>query len=338
MSGNSCESALQTAPMVRDLTAGPCGGASGPAGRLPSAAGSAEGSLRVGSATSLARQVGELVLADLELVAVLEAVRVDPAAAHVGAVERARVVEIPLAGAAHEHRVVARDRDVVEEDLRLRGAPDGQALAAQRERLADAPAAGADDERAALRGHVAHVDRPQLAGLLVDDVGGRRDVVARRLVRPLEGAALGAVVRRLTDDEAAFGAVTRHAQTTAEAAELELVAARRAAGEDVREPLHVGARDDLLTALVLLAQPVDQLGAEDVDLAVQDAAAVGHLLLLVRELLDEVLELLVRERPQVGEGVHRVPRPLLGDWAHHSNGQAEVEAFVPRTRRIASRR
>ena len=86
---------------------------------------------------------------------------------------------------------------------------------------------------------------------------------------------------------------------------------RVAAGQDVGQALDVGARDDLLATLVLLAQPVDELRAEDVDLAVQDPAPVGHLLLLVRELLDEILQLLVRERPQIGEGVHHQSVPLL---------------------------
>ena len=70
---------------------------------------------------------------------------------------------------------------------------------------------------------------------------------------------------------------------------------RRATGEDVGQALDVGAGDDFLAALVLLAQAVDELGTQDVDLAVEDAPAVGHLLLLVSELLDEVLELLVGE-------------------------------------------
>src|SRR4051794_31799872 len=76
------------------------------------------------------------------------------------------------------------------------------------------------------------------------------------------------------------------------------------AREDVREPLDVGARDDVLAGLVLLAQAVDELRAEDVDLAVQDPPLVGDVDLFLRELLDEVLELLVRERAEIGEGVH----------------------------------
>src|SRR5262245_32499411 len=100
-------------------------------------------------------------------------------------------------------------------------------------------------------------------------------------------------------------------------APLELVdPAGSAAGEDVGQPLDVGARDDVLTTLVLLAQAVDQLGAQDVDLAVEDPAPVGHLLLLVRELLDEVLELLVREGAEIGKSVH---------GGEHSNHQPVLE-------------
>ena len=54
---------------------------------------------------------------------------------------------------------------------------------------------------------------------------------------------------------------------------------------------------------MLLAQAVDQLSAKNVDLAVEDAAAVGDFLLFLGELLDEVLQLLVRERSEVWEGV-----------------------------------
>ena len=80
--------------------------------------------------------------------------------------------------------------------------------------------------------------------------------------------------------------------------------ARGATGENVGQALDVGTGDDFLATLVLLAEAIDQFGTEDVDLAVEDPPAVGHLLLLVRELLDEVLELLVGERTEIGEGVH----------------------------------
>jgi hypothetical protein len=73
---------------------------------------------------------------------------------------------------------------------------------------------------------------------------------------------------------------------------LGLVAAD-AAGQDVREALYVVPRDHFLAAVVLLAQAVDQLSAQDVDLAVQNPALVGDVDLFVRQLRDEVLELLV---------------------------------------------
>src|SRR5215213_8889436 len=211
MSGNSCESALQTAPMVSALP-WPCGGWLGPT--WPSLGGATGSWVRVSSLIGLAREVGQLVLADLQLIPVLEAVGVDAAAVDVGAVERAGVVEVPLARAAHELGVVARDRDVVEEDRGVGRAPDHHPLAAQGERLPDPPAARADDERAALGRDVSDVDRTQLARGLVDDVRGRRDVVARGLVGALEGAALGTVVRPLTDDEAALWAMTGHSGGT----------------------------------------------------------------------------------------------------------------------------
>src|SRR3712207_5099195 len=263
MSGNSWASALQTAPMVSDLAA-PCGGPTG-ASTGSAICASSSGGMASSSRSAMAgsaRQVGELVLADLELVAVLETGRLDPAAFDLGAVERAEVVQEPRAGAAHEHGVVARHRDVVEEHLGVRRAADRHALAAQRERLPDAPAARPDDQRAGLGRHIADVDGPQLARRLVDDVrGGVRLLATGRLRGAEVRTALGAVVRPLGDDEPAPGAVPRHEA-------LGLLAARGAAGEDVGQPLHVGAGDHVLPALVLLAQPVDELGAEDVDLAV----------------------------------------------------------------------
>src|SRR3954452_21188767 len=166
MSGNSCDNALHTAPIVSDLLPLLGGSSAGPAGTAPDAPPSP--GIEASSATEAPppRQVGELVLADLQLVAVLEAVRVDPAAVHVRAVERSRVVQVPRVGPAHEHRVVARHCDVVEEDLRLRRAADRQPLAGERERLAAPAAARADHERAALGRDVADVDRAQLPGLL----------------------------------------------------------------------------------------------------------------------------------------------------------------------------
>src|SRR3954468_3382404 len=106
MSGNSGCRALQTAPMVNDFA---CLGGSFGCSLAPAAGSSI-------TATS-AREVGELVLADLQLVAVGELVRLDPPPVDVGAVQRARVVQEPVARPADEHRVIARDRHVVEKDL-----------------------------------------------------------------------------------------------------------------------------------------------------------------------------------------------------------------------------
>src|SRR3954452_9107191 len=136
MSGNSCESCLQTAPIVSDFAWR--GASSGPAAVPPSPLAASSD-----TATS-ARQVGELVLADLELVAVLQLVRLDPAPVHVGAVQRAEVVDVDAVAPAHEQRVVARDGHVVEEHLGVGAAPDRHLVAAHEECLARATAAGPD--------------------------------------------------------------------------------------------------------------------------------------------------------------------------------------------------
>src|ERR687898_9804 len=62
------------------------------------------------------------------------------------------------------------------------------------------------------------------------------------------------------------------------------IVADHAPGENVRELLDVGAGDHSLALLTPLAQTVDKLGPQDVDLPVQDAPRVGHLLLFLREL------------------------------------------------------
>src|SRR5205807_2483533 len=67
-----------------------------------------EGRGRSPGSRSSAGQIGELVLADLELVAVLEAVGLDPRAVDVGAVQRAEIVEVVVAAALDQQRVVAR--------------------------------------------------------------------------------------------------------------------------------------------------------------------------------------------------------------------------------------
>src|SRR5687767_2087541 len=107
MSGNSCWRPLQTAPIVNDFV---WRGGSSVAPDSPF-------SLALVAASSVtatsAREIRELVLADLEFVAVLELVRLDPAAIDVGPVQGAGVVQVPLARSPHEHGVIARDRHVV---------------------------------------------------------------------------------------------------------------------------------------------------------------------------------------------------------------------------------
>ena len=90
-----------------------------------------------------------------------------------------------------------------------------------------------------------------------------------------------------------------------------VAAASRTTGEDVGQTLDVGAGDDIFAVFVPLAEAVDEFGTQDVDLAVEDPPTLGHLLLFISELLDEVLELLIGERTKIGEGVHLKACPLL---------------------------
>src|SRR3954462_14325324 len=90
------------------------------------------------------------------------------------------------------------------------------------------------------------------------------------------------------------------------------------AGEDVGERLDVGAADHGLALLALAAQAVHELRAEDVDLAVQDASLVRHLLLLLGQIAVQILEVLLLERPEIRESVHFHPsadsRELRGEY------------------------
>src|ERR671925_529961 len=75
---------------------------------------------------------------------------------------------------------------------------------------------------------------------------------------------------------------------------------RPAVGEDLGQPVDVDLGERRLTRAGLAAlDPIDELGAEDVDLAVQEPAAVRHLLLLAHVALDEGLELLVGDRGEI---------------------------------------
>src|SRR3954447_6903181 len=111
-------------------------------------------------------QEGEPVLADLQLVAVLDRRRLDPLAVDEGAVEAALVLDPEAAPLADEQRVLARHGHVVEEDVAVGGASDHRALAGRPERLARAAAARADDECGALEPHLLRARR------LLDLLGG----------------------------------------------------------------------------------------------------------------------------------------------------------------------
>jgi hypothetical protein len=54
-----------------------------------------------------------------------------------------------------------------------------------------------------------------------------------------------------------------------------------------------------------LLQPSHELRAQDVDLPVQQPALVGDLVLLPRQVVDEVLQVVVAEACEIGEGFHR---------------------------------
>src|SRR2546423_4539286 len=188
MSGNSCLSALQTAPIVIDFAPRPGGSGAGTSGS------SIVGSwVRVAIMASLV-QVGELVFADLKLVAVLEPARVHALPVDVGAVQRSEVVEVVVGAAAHDHGVVARHGHVVEEDVGVGAPAHAEPLGLQREGLAGPPTSRADDQRRPGAGnHVLDLYGLDLPRLLVDTVGGR-GLVGGRLGRTEEGAALLAVV------------------------------------------------------------------------------------------------------------------------------------------------
>ena len=116
MSSNSCPRIFATAPIVSAFLGREALSARGAALSGPGI----DDRLLAGHHSHLdplsLLQVAELVLADLDLVAVVEPVRLDPAAIDVGAVERAEVVDVVAVLAVDQQRVVARDGDVVEED------------------------------------------------------------------------------------------------------------------------------------------------------------------------------------------------------------------------------
>src|SRR5262245_7959314 len=162
MSSNSAWRILQTAPIVRALR-----------GRLADSGG------RLASEIAISLlQVAELVLADLDLVAVRQPVRLDPAPVDVGAVEGAEVVDVAAVTPAHEEGVIAGDGDVVAKDPRVRAAADADPVLCDGEALPRAAASRADHEGGAgALDRLVDVDRLHLPGV-VDRVGHGRRVVA----------------------------------------------------------------------------------------------------------------------------------------------------------------
>ena len=138
------------------------------------------------------------------------------------------------------------------------------------------------------------VDRRVLAGL-VDLVGHRRRVVAA-LGPPEERAALLAVVGSLGVDEPAFRTVDGHRQAFSSSGSCGTLPSRMSVSCWTSAPVSAdspSSRSNL--------EPVDELSAKDVDLAVQHTAAVGNLVLVLGELRDQVLELLIAHVAHVGE-------------------------------------
>src|SRR5215211_6046115 len=104
MSSNSWLRIFATAPIVSTLR-GRDGESLG--GRRCSASLRPLAPSSVAAIAMSALQVAQLVLADLDLVPVLEAVRLDPATVDVGAVERAKVVDVETVAAPDDEGVVA---------------------------------------------------------------------------------------------------------------------------------------------------------------------------------------------------------------------------------------
>ena len=60
-----------------------------------------------------------------------------------------------------------------------------------------------------------------------------------------------------------------------------------------------------MATVVPLTQTVNELGTENVNLAVEDPSLIGNLKLFFCEIADQVLELDVRQRAKSWEGVQR---------------------------------
>src|ERR1700722_2996565 len=230
MSGNSWTSALQTAPIVNAFWRPPSPApspwpllsdvacASAASARLRPACGtgahsaprrSAQAKRELLEIPSSACVIGQLVLADLQLIALLQAMRVDPRAIHVCAVQRTTVVEVPGIAATDQQSVVARNGHVVEEDIGVGAPADAHPLAVDGKALARTPSAGTDHERRPVRGHLAELHRHQLA-CVVDSVGSGHRLARGSLAARQQRAAARTVVGALVAEKAALGAMQSH--------------------------------------------------------------------------------------------------------------------------------
>src|SRR5438132_2640481 len=132
----------------------------------------------------------EPVLADLELVPVAELRGLDSFAVDERPIQAALILELPVVSVLREHGVLARHRDVVEEDRAFGRAADRRRTRFERERLPRSSATRADDQRCAVDADF--LERVEVVGWL-----RRRERLGRLalLVDDERGAALRAEVR-----------------------------------------------------------------------------------------------------------------------------------------------
>ena len=176
------------------------------------------------------------------------------------------------------------------------------AVALRRERLAGAAAAGADDERRRLDRHADLAELlEQLLALL-----GREGL--RRLA-----ALLGMRGARRTSSSSSrppgSGSRTRGSRCGSSGRRGVAFPARISVSD-----VDVDLVEDALAPGLLEAR--DELGAQDVDLPVQQAPLVRDLLLLLRVLVDQAFQILVGQRSKIRERFHAA--------AFRSEGQVEL--------------
>src|SRR5215216_3440891 len=99
-------------------------------------------------------------------------------------------------------------------------------------------------------------------------------------------------------------------------------------GEDLGGLLEVGLDDRApLPRLDGLLQPVLELGLQNVDLAVQDPAAVRDLVLLLLETVDQLLELVVGQRSEIGQRFHSI-LSVEGEPWHSSKSRPQGSTYT----------